>query len=215
MKIIDPRVDEFFEKEKRWKEEMLLLRSIMNEAGLTEEFKWKHPCYTFNGKNIVIIGGFKEYCSLMLFKGALMKDEAKILVQPTETGQATRQIRFTNTDQINQQKDLIKTYMFDAIEVEKSGKKIEYKKTKDFDVPEELTKKFKEDKHFKKAFESLTPGRQRGYLLFFAGAKQSQTRDTRIEKHRERIMKGKGIDDCVCGLSKRMPRCDGSHKNIC
>lgn len=211
----NPQVNEFFERVSSWKDEMLLLRNILLDCGLTEELKWKHPCYTVNGKNVVMIGGFKEYCALMLFKGSLLKDEAKLLVVPGSNSDATRQIRFTETESIRKQEKLIKQYMFEAMEAEKAGKKVKVKSVTEMSFPDELMEKFESDKLFKEAFESLTPGRQKGYLIHFNGAKQSATRRNRIEKYSERILKGKGIDDCICGLSKRMPRCDGSHKNIC
>lgn len=211
----NPQVNEFFERVSSWKDEMLLLRNILLDCGLTEELKWKHPCYTVNGKNVVMIGGFKEYCALMLFKGSLLMDDAKLLVVPGSNSDATRQIRFANTESIRKLEKLIKQYMFEAMEVEKAGKKVKVKSVSEMSFPAELMEKFESDKLFKEAFESLTPGRQKGYLIHFNGAKQSATRRNRIEKYSERILKGKGIDDCICGLSKRIPRCDGSHKNIC
>lgn len=212
---MNPQVDQFFEEVKQWKPEMLALRNILLDCGFKEELKWKHPCYTVNGKNVVMIGGFKEYCALMLFKGSLLHDEAKILVVPGSNSDATRQIRFTNIETIKKQEKFIKEYMFEAIEVEKAGKTVKVKSVAEMNFPEELLEKFKTDKSFKKAFESLTPGRQKGYLIHFNGAKQSATRIARIEKYSDRILKGKGIDDCVCGHSKKMPRCDGSHKKLC
>lgn len=209
---MNPQVDLFFEGVEKWKSEMMTLRNILLECGLTEELKWKHPCYTMNGKNVVMIGGFKEYCALMLFKGSLLEDQAKILIKPGSNSDATRQIRFTETESIRKQEKLIKQYMFEAMEAEKAGKKVKVKSVTEMSFPDELLEKFDKDKMFKKAFESMTPGRQKGYLIHFNGAKQSATRRNRIEKYSERILNGKGIDDCICGLSKRMPRCDGSHK---
>lgn len=215
MNMKNPEVDLFFENVKEWKPEMQALREILLDCGFTEELKWKHPCYTINNGNVVMIGGFKEYCALMLFKGSLLKDEAKLLIKPGSNSDATRQIRFSELTEIKKNEKLIKQYMFEAIEAEKAGKKVKVKAVTEMNIPEELTAKFKSDKAFKKAFEALTPGRQKGYLIFFNGAKQSSTRSSRIEKHTKRILNGKGIDDCICGKSKRMPRCDGSHKNDC
>lgn len=215
MKTMNPKVDEFLNNTKNWHDEMVLLRKILLDCGLTEQLKWKHPCYTFNGGNIVMIGGFKNYCALMLFKGALLKDPEGILIQAGENSQATKQIRFTGTNEIKALEHTIKAYMFEAIEVEKAGLKIDFKKTSEYAVPEEFQEKLDKDPALKKAFKALTPGRQRAYLLHFSSAKQSKTRTARVEKYIPRILNGKGIDDCVCGLSKRMPYCDGSHKNIC
>lgn len=211
---MNPKVDEFLDNVNSWHDELSLLRSIILECNLTEDFKWMHPCYTFNNSNVVLIHGFKDYCAIMFHKGALLNDANKILIQQTENVQSGRQIRFTNTQEIIDLKTTIKAYIFEAIEVEKAGLKIAPKKTEDFNVPEELTEKFNESPEFKTAFEALTPGRQRGYLLHFAGAKQAQTRAARIEKNMKRIFDGFGLNDCTCGLSKRKPNCDGSHKNI-
>lgn len=211
---MNPKVDEFLGKVKQWSVELQQLRVILLDCGLKEEFKWKVPCYTYRNKNVVIIHGFKEYCALNFFKGALLKDTDNLLVQQTENSQSTRQIRFTSRKEISELEAIIKTYVFQAIEVEKAGLSVDLKKTADFDVPEELTELFEKDAAFKKAFEALTPGRQKGYLLHFSGAKQSKTRTSRIENYKARIMIGKGFHDCVCGLSKRMPTCDGSHKQL-
>lgn len=211
---MNPKVDAFLSTEKRWKDELTALREIVLECLLEEDFKWKHPCYTYKGANVVLIHGFKEYCALLFMKGALLNDELGLLYQQTDNVQSGRQIRFTSLEEILSKRAELKTYVFDAIEVEKSGAKVPTKKTEDFPVPTELIEKWEADASFKQAFEALTPGRQRGYLLHFAQAQQSNTRKARIEKYTERILKGKGITDCVCGLSKRMPNCDGSHKNL-
>ncbi|MCB9225354.1 MAG: YdeI/OmpD-associated family protein [Crocinitomicaceae bacterium] len=207
-------VSNFLNNADKWQSEMELLCSICNECGLTEDFKWMHPCYTHNGKNIVIVQGFKDYCALLFNKGALLNDESKLLVPMTENTQASRQIRFKSLEDIEKQRAIIKAYIFEAVEVEKLGLKVEFKKTSDFEIPEELTIKFDDDISFKEAFEALTPGRQKGYLLHFSQAKQSKTRSDRIEKSKERIFLGKGLNDCVCGQSKHYPRCDGSHKYL-
>ncbi|MBK9284777.1 MAG: DUF1801 domain-containing protein [Sphingobacteriaceae bacterium] len=207
-------VDLFISEQKNWKKEFEILREIILSCGLEEELKWKQPCYTYGGKNMVILGGFKNYCMLAFFKGALIKDEEGILEQQTDNVQATRVIKFTKPKEIIKIKDTIKSFIFQAIEIEKSGAKISYKKTEDFKIPIELSKKLKASAKFKKAFESLTPGRQKAYILFFSSAKQTKTIESRIEKYTERILKGKGLLDCVCGLSKKYPACDGSHQQL-
>ncbi len=162
---------------------------------LTEDFKWMHPCYTFQGKNIVLIHGFKDYCALLIYKGALLKDTENILIQQTENVQSARQIRFTNLQEIIDLEQTIKAYIFEAIEVEKAGLEVKMKTTDEFNMPEEFKKAIKEDSKLKKAFETLTPGRQRGYLLYFSQAKQSKTRESRIEKCIPKILDGKGLTD--------------------
>lgn len=189
------KLDPYFNKLKEWKEEFELLREIVLDCELTEDFKWMHPCYTFDNKNIVLIHGFKEYCALLFHKGALLKDPHGLLIQQTENVQAGRQIRFTNAQEINDLQLILKTYIDEAIEVEKAGLKVEYKKHADFVIPEELENKFVEIPDLKTAFEALTPGRQRGYILFFSSAKQSKTRESRIEKYIPHILDGKGMDD--------------------
>jgi uncharacterized protein YdeI (YjbR/CyaY-like superfamily) len=188
-------VDRFLDRAQKWKEEMKLLRKICLDCGLTEDFKWMHPCYTLKGKNVVLIHEFKEYCALLFHKGALLKDTENILVQQTENVQAARQIRFTNIDEIITLESTIKAYIFEAIEVEKAGLEVKMKKVSEFDMPQELQQKFKEDTALKTAFKALTPGRQRGYLLYFSQAKQSKTRVSRIEKYIPKIFDGKGVND--------------------
>jgi uncharacterized protein YdeI (YjbR/CyaY-like superfamily) len=192
---MNPKVDFFFKKEKRWREEFEALRTIVLDCGLNEELKWGQACYTFEKKNIVLIHGFKEYCALLFFKGALLKDKKGILIRQTENVQGTRQIRFTNVKEINKMKSTLKAYIYEAIEVEEAGLKVEYKKTSDYKIPEELQDKLKKNASLKKAFESLTPGRQRGYIFYFSSAKQSKTRIARIEKYVNKILDGKGLDD--------------------
>jgi uncharacterized protein YdeI (YjbR/CyaY-like superfamily) len=186
----------FFEKAKKWNQEFYLLREIILENKLlNEDFKWMHPCYTFEGKNVVLIHGFKEYCALLFHKGALMKDPENILIQQTENVQSARQLRFTNITEITELKSVIKAYIDEAVEIEKSGKKVALKTVKDYGVPEEFQKVLDDDQELNKAFYSLTPGRQKGYLFYFSQAKQSKTREARIEKNYQKILDGKGIDD--------------------
>lgn len=196
MNMIHPKVvDRFLDRAKKWKEEMRLLRKICLDCGLDEDFKWMHPCYTFQGKNIVLIHGFKEYCALLFHKGALLKDTENILVKQTENVQAARQIRFAALQEIVGSEPTIKAYIFEAIEVEKAGLEVKMKKTSEFDIPEELQKKFKENPDLENAFNALTPGRQRGYLLYFSQAKQSKTRESRIERSLPYIFDGKGYNE--------------------
>jgi len=190
------KVDQFLEKSSNWKKEMTLLREIiLDNKDLTEDYKWMHPCYTLQGKNVVLIHGFKDYCALLFHKGALLKDPEGILIQQTENVQSARQMRFTGINQIKQQKAIIKDYIKEAVAIQRSGKKVTLKETKDFSFPEELAIKLKEDKDLHNAFYALTPGRQRAYLFYFGQAKQSQTRVSRIEKYVPKILDGKGIDD--------------------
>lgn len=186
----------FFDKVKKWSAEMNQLRGIILENKLLEEdFKWMHPCYTYKGKNIVLIHGFKEYCALLFHKGALLKDPKGILVQQTENVQSARQIRFTSEEEVSRLKAAIKAYIKEAIEIEKSGRKVETKTVKDYPVPEEFQKALNEDSALYKAFYDLTPGRQKGYLFYFSQAKQAKTRELRIEKYYDKIIAGKGLDD--------------------
>ena len=192
---MNPKVDWFFTKDTQWQEEYNKLREIILDCDLIEELKWGQPCYTFEKSNIVLIHGFKEYCALLFFKGALLKDPKGILVQQTENVQAARQIRFTNVAEIVKMKPILKKYIYEAIEVEEAGLKVELKKTTEFAMPEEFQKKLDKNRALKTAFYELTPGRQRGYLLYFSKAKQSKTRESRIEKYMQHILDGKGLDD--------------------
>jgi uncharacterized protein YdeI (YjbR/CyaY-like superfamily) len=192
---MNPKVDWFFNKDTDWQKEYAALRAIILDCGLMEELKWGVPCYTYQKSNVVLIHGFKEYCALLFHKGALLKDEHKILIQQTENVQSARQIRFKNLTEIIEKKTILKAYVFEAIEVEKAGLKVDLKKTTEFNIPEEFQKKLKEDKELKTAFENLTPGRQRGYILYFSQAKQSKTREARIEKYATKILEGKGLED--------------------
>jgi uncharacterized protein YdeI (YjbR/CyaY-like superfamily) len=192
---MNPKVDEFLSKAKKWKEEYEKLRNIVLDCELTEEFKWMHPCYTFEKKNIVLIHGFKEYCALLFHKGALLQDAHGILIQQTENVQAARQIRFTNVQEIVEMETILKAYIYEAIEVEKAGLEVNFKKNTEFIIPEELQNKFDEIPALKTAFEALTPGRQRAYILYFSEPKQSKTRESRVEKCIQRILNGKGLND--------------------
>ncbi|QYR21362.1 YdeI family protein [Paenibacillus sp. sptzw28] len=191
----NPKVDGFLRKAKAWKEEFEKLREIVLDCGLTEDFKWMHPCYTFEEKNIVLIHGFKEYCAILFHKGALLKDVHGILIQQTENVQAARQIRFTNVQQIVEMEATLRAYIYEAIEVEKAGLEVNFKKTTEFTIPEELQNKFDEVPALKTAFEALTPGRQRAYILYFSEPKQSKTRESRVEKYLQQILGGKGLND--------------------
>jgi uncharacterized protein YdeI (YjbR/CyaY-like superfamily) len=192
---MNPKVDKFLREAEAWREEFTKLRSIILDCGLTEELKWGKPCYSLAGANVVLIHGFKEYCALLFMKGALLKDQKGILIQQTENVQAARQARFTNIREIVKLEGILKAYVKEAMAVEKAGLKVEYKKTADFPMPEEFQKKLRDMPALKTAFEALTPGRQRGYLLYFAAAKQSQTRESRIEKCIDPILDGKGLND--------------------
>jgi uncharacterized protein YdeI (YjbR/CyaY-like superfamily) len=192
---MNPKVDWFFNKATNWQKEYEKLRAIVLDCNLTEELKWGQPCYTYEKHNIVLIHGFKDYCALLFFKGAVMKDKKNILVQQTENVQAARQIRFTSIQDITKLERTLKAYVYEAVELEEAGVKVEFKKTKEFTVPEEFQKRLDKSRTLKKAFESLTPGRQRGYLLHFASAKQAKTREARVEKYIPKIMDGLGLED--------------------
>jgi uncharacterized protein YdeI (YjbR/CyaY-like superfamily) len=191
----NPKVDFFFKQADQWREAYEALRPIMLDSGLAEELKWGKPCYTLDGANILLMHGFKDYCALLFHKGALLKDPKGILVQQTENVQSARQIRFTDVKQIAKLKTTIKAYIREAIEVEKAGLKVDFKKTAEFSMPEEFRRELDADFSLKAAFEALTPGRQKGYLLYFSGAKQEKTRRARVEKCTPRILDGLGLDD--------------------
>jgi uncharacterized protein YdeI (YjbR/CyaY-like superfamily) len=195
MKRKTPEVDAFLSKAKKWQKETERLRAISLACDLTEELKWGKPCYTFEESNIVIIQGFKEYCALMFCKGALLKDASGILIKPGENTQAARQARFTNVREIAKLEPVLKAYIHEAVEAEKAGLEVRYKETSEFTIPEEFQNKLEESPALRRAFDALTPGRQRGYLLYFSAAKQSKTREARVEKCRKQILNGKGLDD--------------------
>jgi uncharacterized protein YdeI (YjbR/CyaY-like superfamily) len=195
MNRMNPKVDVFISKAKKWQEEFEKLRMIILDCQLTEELKWGVPCYTFQKRNIVLIHGFKEYCALLFFKGALLQDANGILIQQTENVQAARQIRFTNVREIVEMEPILKAYIYEAIEVEKAGLKVNFKKTTEFIIPEEFQNKLDEIPALKTAFDALTPGRQRAYLFYFSQPKQSKTRESRVEKYLQQILNGEGLND--------------------
>jgi uncharacterized protein YdeI (YjbR/CyaY-like superfamily) len=195
MNRMNPKVDYYFSKTKQWQEEFEKLRMIILDCGLTEELKWGVPCYTFEKRNIVLIHGFKEYCALLFFKGALLNDAKGILIQQTKNVQAARQIRFTNVREIVKLKPILKAYIHEAIEVEKAGLRVKFKKTTEFKIPEEFQNKLDEIPALKTAFNALTPGRQRAYILYFSAPKQSTTRESRVEKCMQQILNGRGLND--------------------
>ena len=195
MAEMNPKVDAFIGRAKQWRLEYEELRKIALDCPLTEELKWGVPCYTHDGKNVVLIHGFKEYCAMLFVKGALLKDPLNILITQTENTQSARQLRFTSDQEIAEMSHIIKAYILEAIEVETSGQKIEYKKTTEFNMPDEFRQKLNAIPALKAAFEGLTPGRQRAYLLYFSAAKQAKTREARIEKYIPQILDGKGLDD--------------------
>jgi uncharacterized protein YdeI (YjbR/CyaY-like superfamily) len=192
---MNPKVDFFFNKATQWREEFETLRKIILEVELTEELKWGVPCYTLKNNNILLIHGFKEYCAVLFMKGALLNDSEGILIQQTQNVQAARQIRFTNHQQIIDSASTLKAYIYEAIEVEKAGLKVELKKPSEFKISEEFQHKLEENPTLKSAFYALTPGRQRGYLLHFSSPKQAKTREARVEKCMPKILHGKGLDD--------------------
>jgi len=192
---MNTKVDFYFSKAKKWQKELEKLRRIILDCGLTEELKWGVPCYTFQKSNIVLIHVFKEYCALLFFKGVLLNDANGILIQQTENVQAARQIRFTNVREIVKMETILKAYIYEAIEVEKAGLKVNFKKTTEFIIPEEFQNNLDKNPALKTAFDALTPGRQRGYLFYFSQPKQSKTRESRVEKCLQQILNGKGLND--------------------
>jgi uncharacterized protein YdeI (YjbR/CyaY-like superfamily) len=212
MNKMNPKVDEYLSKA-RWREEMEKLRAILLDSSLTEEFKWGVPCYTFQQSNIVGMNGLKESCALAFFKGVLLKDPDGILVKPGKSSQSARWMKFTSVREIAEMKPVLRAYIQEAIEAERAGLKVKFEKNPE-PIPKELQDELNSDPALKTAFGALTPGRQRGYVLHVSAAKQSETRESRVENCRERILSGKGFHDCICGHSKKKPRCDGSHQYI-
>lgn len=192
---MNPKVGAFIQNAKKWRDEFETLRTIVLECRLTEELKWGVPCYTHQGKNVVLMHGFKDYCALLFVKGALLKDADGILIKQTVNVQAGRQVRFTNIQDIVRLGTVLKAYIHEAVEAENIGLKVNYKKTSEFAIPEEFRRKLEESPALKTAFQALTPGRQRAYILHFSSAKQSKTRESRIEKCLPRILVGKGLED--------------------
>ena len=211
---MNPAVDKFFANSTHWKIELAALRKIILHFNLVEELKWNKPCYMFQDANIISLTPLKESCAIAFFKGALLKDPSKILIKPGEHTQSGRWIKFTSLKEIKELEKTLKVYVQEAIEIEKAGLKVIVEANAGPELPVELQNILKANKKFNSAFYSLTPGRQRGYVMFFSAPKQSSTRATRVEKYMERIMDGKGLNDCTCGLSKKMPACDGSHKYL-
>jgi uncharacterized protein YdeI (YjbR/CyaY-like superfamily) len=195
MNRMNPKVDVFLSKAKKWRAELEKLRTIILDCDLTEELKWGAPCYTFQKNNVVLMRGFKEYCALLFFKGALLSDAHGILVKPGEHTQAGRQIRFTSAQEVIEMEPILKAYIYEAIEVEKAGLKVDFEEKTELVFPEEFQKKLDEDPALKAAFDALTPGRQRAYNLYFAAPKQSKTRESRVERYVQRILDGKGLHD--------------------
>lgn len=208
-----PEVDTYIQNTTPWRLELARLRELVLQSDLQETFKWRTPCYTLNGKNVVIINKFKEYCCLGFFKGVLLKDPQQLLVQQGENTQAVRILRFQSVKDINQYADIIRTYIDEAKSIELAGLKVPLVK-KESPLPEELLLAFSENPQLQSAFYALTSGRQRAYILHFSAAKQANTRRARVDRVTPRILEGKGLNDCVCGLSKKMPQCDGSHKQL-
>ncbi|CAL1519462.1 YdeI family protein [Chitinophaga sp. MM2321] len=192
---MNPKVDFYFKKAEKWQKELEKLRRIILDCHLAEELKWGVPCYTFEGSNIVLIHAFKEYCALLFIKGSLLKDDKGILIQQTENVQSARQVRFTSVQEIVEVEPILKAYIYEAVEVKEAGLKVDFKKTPEYNIPEEFKNKLDKNTALKTAFHALTPGRQRGYILYFSAAKQSKTRESRVEKYIPQILDGKGLDD--------------------
>ena len=209
---MNPKVDTYLADLDTWKEELTALRNIALACGLKEELKWGVPTYMAHNANVILLGGFKDHCVLSFIKGVLLTDSAKILESPGANSQSTKVVRFRSLQDIQEKEAILKAYLFEAIEVEKAGLKVEKKAIEEMVIVEELQNKLDTDPMFKLAFEALTPGRRRAYNMYFSSAKQAKSRLDRIEKFTPRILKGKGMNDCICGHSKRMPNCDGSHK---
>lgn len=207
-------IHDYFATATQWKNELQHLREILLDCNLNETIKWNHPCYDYNGSNIAIIGGLKNHFVLSFFKGALLCDEHKITTAPGENSQSTRSIKFTTALQLFEKKEILKRYLLEAIEIEKAGLKVPHQKPEELQLIEELQQKLAANEPLRVAFDALTPGRKRAYNIYFSSAKQTATRLHRIDICTDKILKGFGFNDCTCGLSKRMPTCDGSHKQL-
>lgn len=210
----NPKVDGFLSNLKQWKPELEKLRTIALDSQLNEELKWGQPCYTYNNKNVIILANFKTHCAISFLKGVLLNDAEQILISPGENSQSVRFVKFTSIKEILKLEPIIKAYLYEAIEIEKLGLKVELKKPAELVLVKEFQEYLNLNAKLKTAFEALTPGRQRAYNMFFESAKQVKTRHIRINKYIPHILNGKGINDCTCGLSKKLPYCDGSHKFI-
>ncbi|MAT15918.1 MAG: hypothetical protein CMJ46_11695 [Planctomyces sp.] len=209
-----PQVDEYFQNLKLWKDELSLLRRILLTTPLTEDFKWRSPCYTHGKGNILILASLRDCCTVGFFKGALLKDPEGVLTRSGENSRSARVIRFTSLCEISELEPTLRAYIEEAIENEEAGRKIDFSDDREMDYPAEFEEELDQQPALRTAFDALTPGRQRAYLIFFSGAKQSSTRKARVQKYVSRILDGKGINDCTCGLSQRLPQCDGSHNAI-
>jgi len=205
------QIDEFFASADTWPDEMNALRKLVLSAGLTEDWKWRQPCYTHNNKNVVMIAPFAKYCALAFFQGVLLADGDQLLVSPGEDSQSVRQLRFTSVAEVDEHKASIAQYLTEAMGHAEAGTKVDFAAKENLELPDELVDRFDDVDGLEEAFAALTPGRQRGFVLHISGAKQSKTRAARVDKHVDRILAGKGIHDCICGESGRMPRCDGTH----
>lgn len=211
---MNPNVNDFLSRATLWQDEMKQLRAFILDCGLQEDFKWRQPCYTYQGNNIAIMGALKNCCVLGFFKGVLLSDSEKLLVSPGENSKSVKQFKFSSLKDIMVLEKTIKAYLYEAIEIERTGLKVPNAENEVVEYPHELEIAFDRNPALKSAFTNLTKGRQRGYIMFIKAAKQSATRASRIEKNKDRILMGKGINDCICGASKRMPNCDGSHKYL-
>ncbi|SMY07163.1 DUF1801 domain-containing protein [Flavimaricola marinus] len=210
----DPKVTAQIDSAKRWRDELRALRAILLDTELSETVKWRNPCYTYDGGNVAMLYALKDCAAVSFFKGSLMSDPNGILLKPGENSQASRWMKFDEGQGVGQMEPILRAYVEEAIELQKSGAKVDFKRDEPLELVPEIQAVLAADPEFKAAFEALTRGRQRGYNLTIGGAKQSKTRTSRIEGYRDRILQGKGIHDCICGLSKRFPRCDGSHKQL-
>lgn len=211
---MDHRVDEFIDRAKQWQPEMRRLRDFLLEAGLEETFKWRAPCYMKGGKNVAMMGGFKAHCVLAFFKGALLKDAAGLLVQQGANTESSRSYQFTDVADLERHAKILKAYIREAVEVEESGLKVQHSTVDQTPMPPELANRLASDPVLNQAYDSLTPGRRKAYQLHIGAGKQEKTRESRVDQAVPRILNGKGLHDCVCGLSKRMPACDGSHRAL-
>ena len=209
-----PNVDQYLNDQAVWQETLGALVDLLRQEDLEEVVKWSTPIYMYRGTNIIGLGAFKNHCTLSFFNGALMADPQGLLTKPGENTQAGRWIKFTHTEEVHKLAPILEAYIQEAMDIERAGLKVEMKTVDDYAIPAELQAELDKDTDFQSSWDALTPGRRRAYILFIDGAKQSATKTDRVLKYRPRILKGKGMNDCICGLSKRMPNCDGSHKQL-